>query len=126
MFLHARILVTNYRFFSKMSAYKKQVIKMADVSSFTMVIEFCICKALIKDFIQHFTSSVNRRIFFRTRFIQSCMCYKGVVALDICEFGASWVFFPPREGPVGRKVTGAKKSLEALFYAASDTLVSGA
>lgn len=30
----------------------------------------------------------------------------------------------PREGSVGRKGTGARKSLEALFCAASDTFMS--
>lgn len=122
MFLHARILVTNDRFLSKMSAYENQVVKVADVRQLykPVVIEFCICKALTKDFIKHFISSVNRRIFFRTRFMQSCVCYRGVAVLDICEFG------PPREGPVGRKVIGAKESLEALLCAASDALVAGA
>lgn len=43
MFLHARILVTNDRFLSKMSAYENQVVKVADVRQLykSVVIEFC-------------------------------------------------------------------------------------
>lgn len=56
--------------------------------------------------------------------MEDCVCYKGVGVLDVPK---AWVsgFFSPRGGPVRRKVAGAS-SLEALFYAASDTLVSGA